>query len=384
MEPDNSGEELDALLEVRLKGAYDPAPRPSDVYEPELVVAERIAAGQGITPSSDFAQSLKAGFLAAAEAGRSEQRSVAPSGPAHTTLRWQARHTGVTYIRAVLHSRRAQVATLAAILLIALGTGLQLAVTSAPPASPLYAIRRTEQSIHAQVATSNSDASGAVGLHVSYADQALAALTDAALKHDLERYRAALSTLMEEDKTALAAATAAPAGDQRTRLVAQVATLRAREVNGLRAALPALGWHDRISTTSFLATLDVSAPAVTNAVIIKADKVKGSKNVWQVTVTGHGFQLGAILLVNESQRGVVISVADNLLVAEVSDGPIPGDASVGVGNPDNTAANAMRVTRHDMDGASQSSPTATPNHGNGGNQNNGTTSPNHGQGGGKF
>jgi hypothetical protein len=381
MEPNDSGEEFDALLEVRLKGTYDPTPRTSDEYEPALVVAERIAAGQGITPSSDFAQSLKARFLAAVEAERSEQRSVVPSGPAHTTLGWQARHAGVTYIHAVLHSRRAQVATLAAILLIALGTGLQLAATSAPPASPLYAIRRAEQSIRAQVATSNSDV---VGLHVSYANQALDALTDAALKHDLERYRAALSTLIEEDNTALAAANAAPAGDQRTRLVAQVTTLRAREVNVLRAALPALGWHDRILTTSVLAGLDVSAPSVTNADIIKADKVKGGKNVWQVTVTGHGFQLGAILLVNESQRGVVVSVTGNVLVAEVSDGPISGDTSVGVGNPDNTAANAMRVRRHDTDGASQSSPTATPNHGNGGNQNNGSATPTHGQGGGKL
>jgi hypothetical protein len=382
MGPDDSGQALDELLEARLCGAYDPSLGPPDEYEAELAVADRLIAGQGITPSSDFAQSLKARILAAAEVARGEQRLVAPSRPAPARPQWQVRHAGMTYIHAVLHSRRAQVATLAAILLIALGTGLQLAATSAPPGSPLYAIRRTEQSIHAQVATSNSDASGAVGLHVSYADQALAALTDAALKHDLERYRAALSTLIEEDNTALAAANAAPAGDQRTRLVAQVATLRAREVNGLRAALPALGWHDRISTTSFLARLDVSAPAVTNAVIIKADKVKGSKNVWQVTITGHGFQLGAILLVNESQLDAVVSVADNLLIAEVSDGPIPGGASVGVGNPDNTAANALRVTRHDTDGASQSSPTATPNHGNGGNQKNANPSQSHGQGGG--
>jgi hypothetical protein len=382
MEPDEGGQALDELLEARLRGAYDPDLGSPDEYEAELAVAERIASGQGIIPSSDFAQSLKARFLAAAEVARGEQRPVAHSRPAPARPQWQARHAGANYIGAILRTRQVQAATLAATLLIALGAGVLLAAASAPPASPLYAVRRAEQSISVQVATSKSDE---VELHVSYAGQALAELTDAALKHDLERYRAALSTLIEEDKAALAAATAAPAGGQRTQLVAQVTTLRAREVNGLRAALPSLGWHDRIPTTSVLAGLDVSAPSITNADIIKADKVKGSKNVWHVTVTGHGFQLGAILLVNESQRGVVVSVTDNVLIAEVSDGPIPGNASVGVGNPDHTAANTKRVTRNDADGASQSTPAAMPTHGhgndNGGNQHNGT--PTQGKVGGK-
>jgi hypothetical protein len=120
-------------------------------------------------------------------------------------------------------------------------------------------------------------------LHVSYADQALAELTDAASKHDLERYRDALSTLIEEDNAALAAATAAPVGDQRAQLVAQVTTLRIRAVEGQRAALPALGWHDCISTTAALTGFGADAPCVTSADITKADKLKGSKSVRQVT-----------------------------------------------------------------------------------------------------
>lgn len=344
MGPDESGQTLDELLETRLRGAYDPGLGSPDEYEAELAVAERIAAGPGITPSPDFAQSLKARFLAAAEVARGEQRPVPPSRPAPTHPQWQARQAGVNYIGAILRSRRVQVATLAATLLIALGAGLLLAAASAPPASPLYPVRRAQQSIRVQIAASKSDE---VELHVSYAGQALAELTDAVLTSDLERYRAALSTLIGEDKAALAAATAVPAGDQRTQLLAQVTTLRAREVNALRAALPALGWHDRILTTSVLAGLDVSAPSATNAEIIKADTEQGGKNVWQVTVTGHGFQPGAILLVNGSQLDLVVSVTDNILIAEVTDGPIPESASVGVGNPDNTAANALRVTRRD-------------------------------------
>ncbi len=366
MEPDESGQALgelllDELLEARLRGAYYPDLGPPDKYAAELAVAERIASGQRITPSSEFTQSLTARVLAAAEVARGEQRPVAPSRPAPVHPQLPARHAGANYIGAIVRSRRVQIAALAATLLIALGASLLFAASAAPPASPLYAVRQAQQSIALRVATSASDE---VDLHVSYASQALAELTDAVSRHELERYRAALSTLVGEDKAALAAATAIPGDNQRAQLVAEVTTLRAREVNGLRAALPALGWYDRISTTSVLAGLDVSAPSVTNADIIKTDTVESNENVWQVKVTGHGFQLGAMLLVNGTPRDMTVSVTDTVLIAEISDGPIPESASVGVGNPDNTAANALRVTRRDTDGASQSPLAATPPYGN--------------------
>jgi hypothetical protein len=276
------------------------------------------------------------------------------------------------------------VATLAATLLIALGAGLLIAAASAPPASPLYPIRRLGQSIRVQVATNESDAAR---LHMAYADQALVSLTDAAQKQDLERYRAALATLVEEDSAAAAAATETP-GDQRAQVEAQVMQLRAREVDGLRAALPALGWHDRITTTSALADIGADTLSITSVEISKAAKGKAGQHLWQVTVTGHGFQPGAILLVNDSQRGAVVSVTDNRLVAEISDGPVPSSASFGIGNADNTAASTHQIVRHDTsDGSqptpSQPTPAVTPTPGNGGNPHGGTPTPAHGQGGGK-
>ena len=113
MEPDESGQALDKLLEARLRGASDADLGPPDKYEAELAVAERIAAGQAITPSSDFAQSLKARFLAAAEVARGEQRPVTPARPAPARPQWQVRHAGANYIGAILRARRVQIATLA-------------------------------------------------------------------------------------------------------------------------------------------------------------------------------------------------------------------------------------------------------------------------------
>jgi hypothetical protein len=259
-----------------------------------------------------------------------------------------------------------------------MGAGLLLAAASAPPASPLYAVRRLGQSIRVEVATNKADAAQ---LHVTYADQALASLTDAAQRHDLEGYRVALSTLVEEDSAAAAVASTIPPGDQRTRVETAVTHLRAREVAGLRGALPALGWHDRITTTSALAGIGADALSITHAEVSKAVKGKGGQHLWQVTVAGHGFQPGAVLLINESQRGDIVSVTDDLLIAQVADGPIQGNASIGVGNVDNTAASTNHITRHDASDDSQNDPAATPTSGNGGNSKRGASTPAHGQGG---
>jgi len=261
-----------------------------------------------------------------------------------------------------------------------MGTGLLIAAMSAPPASPFYAVRRLEQSIRVQIATNESDAAR---LHMAYADQALVSLTDAAQKQDLERYRAALATLVDEDSAAATAVSTMPPGDQRTQLEATVAQLRAREGTGLRTALPALSWHDRISTTSALAGIGADTLSITGAEISKAAKGKAGQHLWQVTVKGHSFQPGAVLLVNESPRGVVVSVTDDLLIAQVEDGPIQGNASIGVGNADNTAASTQQIVRHDTSDGSQATPTATPTPGNGGNPHGGTPTPARGQGGGK-
>jgi hypothetical protein len=366
MEPDDTAQTLDTLLDTRIAGVHPPSDEPDADLDPLLDVAELIAAGREIAPFADFATSLKARFLDAAEAARSEQTTSVLSTPtAEQSHPKEGKREKKRFVGRLIHSRRIQVAALAATLLIALGGALLYAAGAASPASPLYTIRRAEQTIRAQVATSTPDA---VDLHVTYADQALTALTEAAQKHDVERYRAALTTLVEEDSAAVAAANAEPAGDQRTQSKAQVAQLRAQEVAGLRMALPALGWHDRITTTSALVGIGDKALSVTTAAVGKAATGKGNQHLWQVTISGSGFQLGAILLINEVQRGVVISVSDSLLVAQVDDGPIQGNASLGVGNPDATAANAQNITHNDISDTSQSTPVATPTktHGKGG------------------
>jgi hypothetical protein len=78
--------------------------------------------------------------------------------------------------------------------------------------------------------------------------------------------------------------------------------------------------------------------------------------VWTVTITGSGFQNGAILLLRQRPAGQVVSVTPTRLVAQltIGDDSLPHD--IGVGNPDYTAATTSQVANEHED---DDSPTAT-------------------------
>jgi hypothetical protein len=209
------------------------------------------------------------------------------------------------------------------------------------------------------------DPADRVQLHVAYADEAVTALRDAARKHDGAGYRAALMTLVTEDQAAVSEVAALPPGDQRTSLMAQVVALRVRERDALRAALSALGWSDRIMTTSALGGLGAIVPRITAAMVSREEKTNGGKRGWQVTISGEGFQTGAVLLIDGQEKGQIVSVTDRQLVA-MSDKAAPAHVSLGVGNPDGTAASTDQITRDTGQGGQsngQATPNATPTHG---------------------
>ena len=90
-------------------------------------------------------------------------------------------------------------------------------------------------------------------------------------------------------------------------------------------------------------------------------------HVWTVTITGSGFQNGAILLVRQRPAGHVVSVTSTQVVAQLTageDDSLPHD--IGVGNPDNTAATTAHVaSEHDDDDTPRATGTPGGNHGSG-------------------
>jgi hypothetical protein len=151
-----------------------------------------------------------------------------------------------------------------------------------------------------------------------------------------------------------------PAGTDRDTLTAQMEALGVRGQGDLRAALPSLDWSERITTTSALGALGEPVVMVTRVSSVRTSSwATSTMPTWTLTITGSGFQSGAILLVRERPAGHVVSVTPTSVIAQLTSGEeddLPRD--IGVGNPDDTAATTSQVTgTHEDAGAG---PTTTP------------------------
>ncbi|HEY7781383.1 MAG TPA: hypothetical protein VIC85_14335 [Ktedonobacterales bacterium] len=337
-----------------MAGATPSSPRGSTprvaADDPELAplmdAAQRLAPLAAARPDPVFAQALEVRVLAhSAErrtrlAGVPEPEDVwgAPADPRRPRAR--ASHAPL------------RVALVAAAVLVALGLGAVAsfsAAAQAVPGSPLFGLHRLEQNWQVVTAT---DSAGRARLHLEYAHEWLAVVRDAATSHLGDpTYRDAVQAVRDEDTATAREIAAMGAGTERTALAADLANLRADERTTLRAALPAVGWPDRVLTTTALGQLGISVPSVASATLASHGQS------WRVTLTGTGFAPGAVLLVDGQPAGQIISVLGDQLEADVpatADSGVPG--SLGIGNPDYTAAatSGIRVT-----GSLEPVPTAT-------------------------
>ncbi len=281
------------------------------------------------------------------------QATVADSAialPAPVPLRPHPAHSGW---------RRLVWSALAAALLLAIGATTLTAAAAAAPGTPLYGLHRWEQGVQISMAGSAADR---VKLHLEYAREALVAL-DAAVtaRQTGGAYDDALATYGDEMGAASASLATVPAGGEQSALVGQFGQLRAQGRSDLHAALAVLPWAQRITTTSALAGLGDNVPGVTHAEMVYSGH---GQHLWRITVTGSGFQPGAILLVNGQPAGVVLSVTPTTLVAQLpGDDSAPLPASIGVANPDNTAAVTTSIHSNEQDDATpgtQTTPGAQP------------------------
>ena len=235
------------------------------------------------------------------------QATVADSAialPAPVPLRPHPAHPGW---------RRLVWSALAAALLLAIGATTLTAAAAAGPGTPLYSLHRWEQGIQVSMAGKAADR---VKLHLEYAREALVALDAAvAARQTGGAYDDALATYRDEMGAASVGLAAVPAGGEQSALVAQFGQLRAQGRSDLHAALAVLPWAQRITTTSALVGLGDNAPTVTHAEMVYSGH---GQHLWRITVTGSGFQPGAILLVNGQPAGEVISVTPTALVAQMT------------------------------------------------------------------
>jgi hypothetical protein len=215
---------------------------------------------------------------------------------------------------------------------------------SARPGSALYGVRRWQEDVRTNLV--NSDAERAQ-LHLQYATDALDALDAAVVQHDANAYSEALGRFTDELHQANDALAQVPAGSDHESLSARLDALRTRGRSDLRAALPALSWSARITTTSALGGLGETVLTVTRVSGVRSG-VYGAR-LWTLTITGLGFQSGAVLLVNGRPAGHVVTITPTRVVAQLASGEQEDGLtrSIGVGNPDGTAAASQLTETHD-------------------------------------
>ncbi|HEY1390726.1 MAG TPA: hypothetical protein VGF38_19480 [Ktedonobacterales bacterium] len=370
---------LDALLTLRVEArrghqSVNSIGASGDAVDlqPLLVAADRVAALRDEEPSEDFAARLEAVFLSRATYLR-ERDGIAPlpilappplMGNDDPTLpnmlsgdEWAAalRHgTGTETARGTQGYRSANrqtvwrrllVPALAAMLLLAIGMTTLTAAAAAGPGSPLYGLHRWEQNLRANITGSASDRAQ---LHISNAQDALFALNAAVTNHQTgAAYDDALATFRDEAHAAATSLDNVPAGGEHDTLAAQLDQLHTQGIADLHTALPVLSWPQRIETTGVLAEIGDQVLAVTQADMIYSEH---GQHLWTITISGSGFQPGAVLLMNGQPvtATTTITVTPTKLVAQISgDDDAPRPSSIGVGNPDNTAAVTTNITSHE-------------------------------------
>jgi hypothetical protein len=341
---------LDALLSARQRaerephhdnadpttGPHNPHGPAEQVWEaagdaelaPLLASAQRLASLR--MPQSDpAARALEARMLARATERRRQEAAAAAAlmrAPGEQRDKPRARRRSLPLGSAVLRP-----ALVAAAVMLALGLGTLAAASRAGPGSPLFGLHRLELRVQAGIARDNADQAHQ---HLQVARQLLADLRDAAAQHRGDpTYSDALAALRDEDAATAREIAKMPRGTQRAALEADLAALRTDERATLRAALVTIGWPDRVATTTALGALDVAVPRVTGATL-----AAGGDGRWHVTLTGAGFEPGAVLLVNGQSAGTVTVSSAGLVTAELPLGDFAQPpANLGVGNPDGTA-----------------------------------------------
>jgi len=339
---------------------------------PLLDAARQLAPLRAATPSPDFVGTLHEVLLARIAALRvgDEAEHAYVSGDAYTEPDLEivrpvaSRPTAPRRQRGsrapARHGARWWQLAVAAMLCLFFGGVFLAAGASATPGSPLYGLHRWEQSFRAGVASSPADK---VRLHLNYADGALQSYDALVAAHGDDAALAdALATLLSEQQAAAQALSAVPPGGDHDILAGKLTDLGQRTRDDLHAALGRLDWTSRLQATAALGGLGEQVMVVTAARVSAGDDIPNAP--WSIRVQGSGFVNGGIVLFGGQPGGEVVSVTPTLLVAEWTDGAPPRGVSVGVQNPDGTAAETINVSfqSDDSDDASATpSSTDTPN-----------------------
>lgn len=316
---------LDALL----SGESSPTPADKALF-PLLHTAERLwELEEQAEPSVFFTRTLQQRVMREA----AEIRKAGPNAPKQhvvTTVAWDRppppREWDVDRRRRLFW----RLAAVAVILFSLVGT---LSVASqATPASPLYGLRQLERTVQLQLAF---DPVARAQVRIAVAQDALTELEYATGQHDQSSYRAHLAEFQNDYQAASDAVAGVSSSGSRADLELSLAAIQARAVADLRKALVGMDWPDRVATTTTLSTLGETTSTITRVTYTRTRAASGLT----LQISGAGFVSGATLYLDGRPAGTLSSVAANAIQATLPGGtPLGPGATIGVSNPDGTAA----------------------------------------------
>lgn len=259
------------------------------------------------------------------------------------------------------------VLTTAALLLLAcLGVGI--AASKSLPGDLLYGVKQLEQQVALASAGSPADHAS---LQVSQLQGAISDLetevNDGRSDDDIMQ---ALSIVATDTRDSQSAVTSLAAGPDRNAIEQTLEETLRNERTTLYQLLSRVDWSTRLAFTQQLGTLGAPVPTVVQVTVDE-----GSDTTLTLKLTGTNFASGARLVINGTPRGTVSQETPTELIAQVKASDLPGGTyTVGILNPDGTAAQAtLKVDNHqdgpgdgdDHGGQGTPSPSGTPGSGDG-------------------
>lgn len=241
--------------------------------------------------------------------------------------------------RTFFHAHRVLGSALVACLLCCLfGTSLlALAAQTGRPGNLLYGLKRWEQQVQIQFARPDDQ----VTMHLGLARDDLNALPSLATANHFQDYDETLRDLDHQVAEADTALTSVPAGLSHDQLVQELASFKRTIRQTLRPLLPKLPFQECLTTTTVLAHSGDTVPQLTRATVILPVHVHANA---RVSLEGTNMAATAQLVVNGRVDRGLGTLHDDLLTYEVNwDGHQPLQ-SLGILNPDGTAAQITMIT----------------------------------------
>jgi hypothetical protein len=257
------------------------------------------------------------------------------------------------------------------LLLFLSGTGvLFVAAQVSNPDNPLYAVKRLEQ--HVQVSLTNTSENQAE-MDLQSAQERLNTL--AKIVDSAEIYKKALADLDQQINTASKAINALPAGSRHDRLVGELVAFEEDVRSTLRQLLPKLAVPERLVTTSELGHLGDNVPHLKIVAIALPTHPNGRATI---SISGQDIQQGAQLLVDDRLVSIQGSFQNGVYVFVVDWVGKLHPQSIGILNPDGTAALTSAITLQTSDERGNGNSNSRGNgNGNGGAKPSGSPTPHH-------